>query len=641
MSLLLVVSICLSSKSYSIEPYEKWFNGMLNTNTSTDSISWEKSQRYQTWLELRSHYNDSISLMEMSWEERDRIWQQVLPKGLKMYRELAGRYRNGYLNSCNERGVQPVTLDTSVNSLTEVKEVRKIYLASRKAEYVILTPPPPKSPLINSAKIYGVRPGHEIIYRIAATGEKPMKYQIMGLPKGCTFDPNLGVIRGNIARKGTYPFIITARNRLGKSSQRITIVVGESIALTPPMGWNSWNSFACNVTAAKIKETADLLIKTGLADYGWSFINIDDCWMKVPDITNMPEGKEKEVREAYYKAGIAFRERTKKVRFNESQMVGNTRDSNGDILSNKDFPNMNELTEYLHRYGFRAGLYISPGPLTCQRYEGSYKHEYQDAKQFARWGFDYLKYDWCGYRSIAPKPTLEQAKSPYIKMGRALKEIDRDIVFSICQYGMQDVWKWGKSVGGNSWRTTGDIRDNWKSMSRIGFKEVGLESYAGPGHWNDPDMLVVGYVGWSQTLRPTYLSPNEQYTHISLWSLLSAPLLMGCDLTRLDPFTYGLLSNPEVIAVDQDILGKQASRVINAGDIQVFTKPLSDGSVAVGIFNIGDKPISYRLQLDSINLSGKYRIRDIWRQQDIETITSSFETSVNRHGVKLLKLSRI
>lgn len=639
--LLFTAGIGLSFKHKTYPPERvrsNWLEEMFNANVSVDGANWTNFKRSETWDELRGRYNDPVSLLEMTWEERDGIWQHVLPAGSRKYSALAARYWHAYLISCNERGIKPLKFDTVLNSLNEVKEVRKIYLASRKAEYVILTPKPRKQPQINSAGVYGVRPGSEIIYRIAATGEKPMKYMVSGLPAGCTFDTTLGVIRGAIKKQGTYNFMVTARNKYGASQKNVAIVVGQTIALTPPMGWNSWNSFACNVTAADIKNTANQLIKTGLAEYGWTYINIDDCWMKVPDIAHMPEGKEKALREPYYKANIGFRTKTKKVRFNEHELIGDTRDAKGNVLANKDFPDMKSLTDYLHKYGFKAGLYTSPGPLTCQRYEGSYKHEYADAKQFAKWGFDYLKYDWCGYRSVVSKPSLEEVQYPYRLMGQALKEVDRDIVYSLCQYGMKDVWQWGASVGGNVWRTTGDIRDNWENMSKIGFNQAGLESYAGPGHWNDPDMLVVGYVGWSKNLRPTYLSPNEQYTHISLWSLLAAPLLIGCDLTRLDDFTYGLLSNPEVIALNQDILGKQASRVINDENIQVWSKPLSDGSIAVGIFNLGESPVDYQLSLASLQLSGKHALRDIWKQEEMGNIETSFSISVNRHGVKLFRI---
>ncbi|MBD1424163.1 glycoside hydrolase family 27 protein [Sphingobacterium arenae] len=637
--LLLTAAICLSSKSntYSKSAAENWFEEMLNASSGADSASWVNSIRVETWYELRDRYNDPMSLMEMTWEERDKIWQRALPEDADKYSVLARRYWRSYLVSCNERGIKPVKFDTISTSLKEVQKVRQVYLESRKAEYVILTPKPSKQPQINSVGAYGVRPGSEIIYRIAATGDRPMKYTVSDLPDGCEFDAELGVIRGAIEREGQYNLLITAQNKYGKSEKKVTIIVGQHIALTPPMGWNSWNSFACNVTAEDIKSTADQLIKTGLAEYGWTYINIDDCWMKVPDVEHM-EAKEKALLEPYYKANVDFRIKTKKVRFNEQELIGDTRDTGGNILSNKDFPDMKLLTDYLHKYGFKAGLYTSPGPLTCQRYEGSYKHEYADAKQFAEWGFDYLKYDWCGYRAVVSEPSLEEVQHPYRLMGQALKDVDRDIVYSLCQYGMKEVWKWGASIGGNVWRTTGDIRDNWESMSRIGFNQAGLESYAGPGHWNDPDMLVVGYVGWSKNLRPTYLSPNEQYTHISLWSLLAAPLLIGCDLTRLDDFTYGLLSNAEVIAVNQDILGKQASRIINENNIQVWAKPLSDGSMAVGVFNLGETPVNYQLSLASLDLPGKHTLRDIWKQEDMGNIETSFSVRINRHGVKLFKI---
>jgi len=639
--LLLVVGIpasIISKRCLAGQNEKNWFQEMFIANTTTDSAHWKDVKFNQMWDELRIRYHNPKAMLQMSWEERDQIWQEALSGKPDKFSVLAGRYKRAYIISCHERGVKPQVIDTALHHLADVIKVRSIYLNSRAAEYVILTPKPPQKPQINSVEIYGVRPGNELIYRIAATGERPMHYTVTGLPEGCKFDATFGVIRGKITKEGIYSLTISAQNDFGKAKKTIKLVVGPSIALTPPMGWNSWNSFACNVTAEDIQNTAKQFIKTGLADYGWTYINIDDCWMKVPDIAAMPE-EDKAIREPYYQQGVDFRTKTKKVRFNEQELTGDTRNAQGDILANKDFPDMRALTDYLHQYGFKAGLYTSPGPLTCQRYEGSYGHEHADAQQFAAWGFDYLKYDWCGYRTIAPKPSLKEVQHPYELMGQALRQVKRDIVYSLCQYGMKDVWKWGASVGGNAWRTTGDIRDNWKSVSNIGFnKQTGLESYAGPGHWNDPDMLVVGYVGWSQHLRPTYLSPNEQYTHISLWSLLSAPLLIGCDLTRLDDFTYGLLSNAEVIAVNQDVLGKQAASVITNDQIQVWSKLLSDGSLAVGIFNLGETPVHYQLSLADLQLSGKHHIRDLWKQKDIGEVNSSFAVNINRHGVKLLKI---
>ena len=198
---------------------------------------------------------------------------------------------------------------------------------------------------------------------------------------------------------------------------------------------------------------------------------------------------------------------------------------------------MKSLSNYVHSKGLKLGIYSGPGPLTCAGFTASYQYEQQDAQRYADWGIDYLKYDWCSYGNVAKDQSLPELKKPYLVMRAALDKVSRDIVYSLCQYGMGNVWEWGTEVGGNCWRTTGDITDTWTSMSKIGFNQAGHEKYAGAGHWNDPDMLVVGLVGWGPQLHPTHLTPDEQYTHISLWSLLSAPLLIGCDLSKLDDFT--------------------------------------------------------------------------------------------------------
>jgi len=386
-----------------------------------------------------------------------------------------------------------------------------------------------------------------------------------------------------------------AKNSLGMAEKKFRIVCGDQISLTPPMGWNSWNCFACDVTDINVRSAADAMVASGLIQHGWTYINIDDCW----------------------EAG---------------------RDAEGKILSNKKFPDMKALTDYVHGKGLRIGLYSSPGPKTCAGYEASYKHELLDAQRYGEWGFDYLKYDWCSYGGIAPRPDHAQLLKPYQVMREALNQVPRDIVFSLCQYGEGKVSEWGTKVGGNSWRTTGDITDTWKSMSGIGFGQAGLEEFAGPGHWNDPDMLVVGHVGWGPSLHPTRLTPNEQYTHISLWCLLSSPLLIGCDLTQLDEFTLNLLTNDEVLDVSQDSLGKQAARVSKDGTAEVWTKPLADGSRAVGLFNRDESPATVRVDFAKLGLSGTVSVRDLWRQKDLPNSSGEFQAEVPRHGCLLLRL---
>jgi alpha-galactosidase len=631
-----VILLLTISSAYSqgndLQLKDTWFNTMLNNCCNELNTQEKKVSLNKVWPQLRSSFNNHAALMEMSWEERDKIWSPEIT-----LQQLGLNYIHAYYNSCNERGVKPATVASEFNTREDVLKMRSVYLASRQAEYVILTPQPPLKPVINGPSVYGVRPGNDILYKIPVTGKQPTKVKVNNLPSGCVFDESSGIISGKIAGKGKYPVIIIATNKHGVDKKKFTLHVGETIALTPPMGWNSWNCFARDVTAQDIRNTADALLKSELSNYGWTYINIDDCWMRrsVPEdpIFNTVDG----LKDIYAKE-MNIRKRSSKLRFNDSLIIGDVRDENGMILPNRDFEDMKGLTDYLHQKGFKAGIYISPGPWTCQCYAGSYGFEDQDARQFADWGFDYLKYDWCGYKHIAPNNSLEELKAPYIKMGQSLANVNRDIVYSLCQYGKGNVWEWGGEVGGNSWRTTGDIRDNWDKLLKIGFAQNGHEKYAKPGNWNDPDMLVVGYVGWSKNLRPSYLSPNEQYTHISLWCLLNSPLLIGCDVTRLDDFTKSLLTNNEVLAANQDELGVQASRYIQQDGIEVWAKKLIDGSMAVGIFNLGETPVHYTLNFESLGLKDKCDVRDLWRQKDVESSESSYSTQVNRHGVTMIKL---
>jgi alpha-galactosidase len=463
-------------------------------------------------------------------------------------------------------------------------------------EAVILTPPPAHTPRINGPAIVGVRPGHPFFYHIPVTGDRPLDIAVDTLPDGLQLDGARGELSGVLPKPGEFAVTLHARNALGQDAKGLTIKVGDTIALTPPLGWNSWNCFAGAVDAAKIRAAAAAMVSSGLIDHGWTYINIDDTW----------EGH---------------------------------RDANGLIQSNEKFPDMKALADYVHSLGLKIGLYSSPGPQTCAGFAGSWQHEEQDARQYAAWGYDYLKYDWCSYTQVQDQSLadLPRFMKPYQVMDAALLAVDRDIVFSLCQYGMGDVWKWGAQVGGNVWRTTGDINDSWKSMSGIGFNQNGHEKFAGPGHWNDPDMLVVGQVGWG-SLHPTRLTPNEQYTHVSLWCLLSAPLLIGADMSQLDPFTQSLLSNDEVLEVDQDPLGRPASRMVRNGSSEIWARDMADGSKVVGLFNRDENPAEIHLAWADLGLSGNHRVRDLWRQKDAGQFGDSFTTAVPRHGVCLIRI---
>jgi len=493
---------------------------------------------------------------------------------------------------------------------------------------VILTPKPAPTPRINGAKVFGVRPGSPFLFRIAATGNRPMTFSADGLPAELYLDSETGQITGKLEKTGEYKVTLHAKNALGQADREFRIVCGSQIGLTPALGWNSWNCFASSVTADKIKAAADAMVSSGLIDHGWTYINIDDFWQVHRDSR-------------------------------DTTLQGPQRDDEGKILPNPRFPDMKALVDYVHDQGLKIGLYSSPGPWTCGGCVGSFNHELQDAQQYAEWGFDYLKYDWCSYspqleanrgntswspnsaRNISGASSNDRAELmyPYKLMQDALQEQPRDIIYSLCQYGMGNVWEWGAEVGGNSWRTTYDIGDTWGSMSGIGFGQAGHEKYAGPGHFNDPDMLVVGKVGWGPQLRDTHLSPNEQYTHISLWCLLSSPLLIGCDMTQLDEFTLNLLTNDEVLEVNQDPLGCQAGRIVQNGMLEVLAKDMEDGSKAVGLFNRGSREQSITVKWSDLGLKGEQTVRDLWHQKDIGKYTGQFQADVGRHGVVLVKIA--
>jgi len=356
---------------------------------------------------------------------------------------------------------------------------------------------------------------------------------------------------------------------------------GNGLARTPPMGWNSWNHFACKVTEADVRSAADAIVSTGMKSAGYIYVNIDDCWQ-------------------------------------------GARDEKGVLHPNEKFPDMKGLSDYVHAKGLKLGIYSSPGPKTCADHEGSLGHEELDAQAYSRWGIDYLKYDYCSFQG-----DFAAQMAAYKKMHEALEKTGRAIVFSLCQYGMDRVWRWGPSVGGNLWRTTDDISDDYGSMAYIGFGQNGLERFAAPGHWNDPDMLEVGN---------GKMNKDEYHTHMSLWCLLAAPLLAGNDLSKMTPDTLAILTNPEVIAVDQDALGMQGHRVAQEGQLEVWVKLLADGSRAVGLFNRGESVMPVTAHFRDVGAGDTASVRDLWEKRDLGVFNSSFTAQVPKHGVVLLKV---
>ena len=459
----------------------------------------------------------------------------------------------------------------------------------------LATPAESPQPRLNGAVVLGARPGSPVDYRIAATGTPPLRYSAAGLPPGLVLDAARGVLSGRVRAAGDYPVEIEVHNALGSARRILTLRVGDLLALTPPMGWNSWNAYGLDVDDAKVRGVAQALVDSGLAAHGWTFVNVDDGWQA-------PE-----------------------------------RGADGAIRANAKFPDMRALSAHLHERGLRFGIYSSPGRLTCGRFLGSLGHERQDADTYAAWGVDYLKYDQCSYEERLPKtPTVADYQAPYRLMSAALAAEPRDIVYSLCQYGLGDVWTWGAEMRGNLWRTTGDIEDTWRSVKEIMDSQHLSAPYAKPGHWNDPDMLVVGEVGWGGALHPSRLTPDEQYSHISFWSLLAAPLLLGNELTHLDAFTRNLLVNDEVLAIDQDPLGHAAHRAWSSDDWQIWVRELADGRRAVGVFNFADRFRRLRLTGHVKELAAGVSLRDVWRQKDLPPLTAAFAAGIPAHGVWLL-----
>ncbi len=483
---------------------------------------------------------------------------------------------------------------------------------------IILTPKPGPEPRINGAKIFGVRPGSPFMFKIPSTGERPMRYEVLDLPSGLVCNENTGYITGVINEAGTYKTTFKVTNSSGTAEREFRIVCGDQLALTPHMGWNSWYVWENHVTDSIMRAAADAMVSSGMIDHGYMYVNIDDCWAVKPGAS-------------------------------DPALAGEPRDANGMVNSNNRFPDMRSLTDYIHSLGLKAGIYTSPGPLTCAGHTGAYQHEEQDIKRFAEWGFDFLKYDWCSYGNIAENDSLSELQKPYILISEILKSQNRDIVLNLCQYGMGDVWKWGKSVGGNSWRTAGDLglkfEEIGKALFRDGFDvftDNGLHNYGGPGAWNDPDYLLIGYLSnWKGSTSPTPLTPDEQYTQISLWSLQSAPLIFSGDITRLDDFTLSLLTNDEIIEVDQDPLGKPGFRVSKKDDLEVWKKNMEDGSIAAGLFNRGDTKARVTALWSDLGISGKQNVRDLWRQKNLGRFSNKFSADVAPHGVVMLRLSPV
>ncbi|MDP4701601.1 MAG: NPCBM/NEW2 domain-containing protein [Saprospiraceae bacterium] len=490
-------------------------------------------------------------------------------------------------------------------------------------EKYLLTPAPSPMPKINSPKIFGAKPGSPFIYFIAATGEKPMVFKALHLPDGLKLDSLTGHITGSVHKNGIFPVELVAQNSLGVHAQKVVFKISDTISLTPPMGWNGWNSWAREIDQKKVIASSRALLNNRLIDYGWHFINIDDAW--------------------------------------QGQRGGEF----GGLLANEKFPSFGKMIDTLHQWGLKVGVYSTPwissyagfpGGSSNEengfysedvrlnkrnyRFIGKHRFEEQDARQWAKWGVDYLKYDW----------RIEVSSAE--RMRNALNKVNRDIIYSISNSApLNNVKDWVRLT--NVFRSGPDIRDSWTSVYLSTFKLAEWTPFGGPGHWIDPDMLVIGNVTTGSPMHPTRLTPDEQYSHFSMHCLLAAPLLIGCPMDQLDAFTLNLLTNTEVIEVNQDPLGKSASLIKLENNYQIWKKPLEDGSFAVGIFNahpLGNIPHEYfrwgdeqalniSLDLKDLQINGPVSVRDLWRQEDLGPWEGKKSFLIPHHGVYLFKIS--
>lgn len=490
-------------------------------------------------------------------------------------------------------------------------------------EKYILTPPASKAPRINSPKVFGARPGNPFLFTVVATGEGPIEYSVSNLPNGVSMDKKTGIITGLISARGVYPVTMKASNKFGKAEKPLLIKIGDTISLTPPIGWNGWNSWAREIDKEKVVASAKAMVSMGLSSHGWTYINIDDAW----------QGQ----RGGKYNA----------------------------LQPNEKFPDFKKMIDEIHGMGLKLGVYSTPwissyagypggssnfengaypdsirANKRAYRYTGKYRFEKEDAKQMAEWGVDYLKYDW--------RIDVKAAEA----MSVAIRHAGRDIIYSLSNSApFSNVQDWVRLA--EAWRTGPDIRDSWQSLYVSAFTLDKWGPYGGPGHWNDPDMMILGNVTTGAKLHPTRLTADEQYSHVSLFSLLAAPLLIGCPIEQLDAFTLNLLTNDEVIEIDQDPLGKSGRLVLEDNGVQVWLKPLEDGAYALGMFNINgfrktpqsyfrwgdEQPTTYVLDLNKIGLKGKWQVRDVWRQKTLGSFQSTIKNTIRHHGVVMLKLT--
>ncbi len=554
-------------------------------------------------------------------ESGDMKWGD-LPKKIKV--DLKGIQRMGLLVMVEDQGFTKVYSNFADAKILMIGDALPLTTPNVDEKY-ILTPPSPKTPQINSAKVFGATPSNPFLYTIASTGSRPIQFFADNLPAGLSIDHETGTISGKLTQRGIYLVQLRAKNKFGEAKKELKIKIGDTISLTPPMGWNGWNSWARMIDGEKVVASANAMVSKGLRDHGWNYVNIDDAWQ------------------------------------------GNRGGKLNAMQANEKFPNFKKMIDDIHAMGLKVGVYSTPwitsyaGYMGASsnfengafpdsiknnkrafRYIGKYRFETNDALQLAEWGVDFLKYDW--------RIEVNSAR----RMSTALKSSGRDIIYSLSNSApFSNVEEWTKIS--NMYRTGPDIRDSWQGLYHCTFKLDKWGLYGGPGHWNDPDMMILGNVTTGTEMHPTRLTPNEQYSHISLFALLSSPLLIGCPIDQLDEFTLNLLNNDEVIAIDQDPLGSSARLISDEEGIQTWFKKMEDGAYAVGFFNTdnygknpasffrwgNEKPKNYTVALAKLGLKGNWKVRDVWRQKNITLVNGGFTTMIPFHGVSLYYIQPI
>ncbi len=531
-----------------------------------------------------------------------------------------------------------VLLNTLIVVIFSFCATSQIPYDARISEKEVLTPQPGLQPVINGPKIYGARPGKKFVYRIPCQGQRPITFKVEGLCKGLTLDAEKGIITGVVpAEKGEYKMRFIARNTKGQVQRDFALVVGDKLALTPPTGWNSWGGHMVAISDEIMRKTADLFENKGLADVGYQYIGIDDCWMiDVSERVN-PVIQEQEKDEKYSDVDFA-------------PLLAGGRDMKGNILPNDRFPDMKAMADYIHAYGLKVGLYSSPSELTCQKYIGSRNYENQDAEQYAKWGFDLLKYDQCGagtaYLRAMRVKNPDYKYSEYWKpMADYLMQQDRDILYNLCQYGWEEPWKWAPELGISTWRTGGDLNHHVEEYFERALRlATDLRDFSKPGQWNDPDFMYIHKIrDYKNKTAPSVeigLNTNQRYQYVTLWSIIAAPFFFSCDINEIDDFTISILSNATVLNINQDELGHVGEVIRNKNHEVVMMKKLADGSRAVAVFNTNDTDEAViHIDWDEFGKCCEQTVYDVWRGKDlgVQKVGMSVKLSPNGVGFFIVK----